>query len=154
MNPATSTRWNAETSIVGRIGVSIGISEYEAQAAVNAATAALLSVLASRAVIDFPEELVILFDKGVARLELHGLFVGATGLAQFALVLVRNCQIVLRRRVGGVQLRRALPSVDGLAPQSALRDGNPELHLLFRVTPCVRLSGPRQAAEKHREGQR
>src|SRR5918996_3057444 len=97
--------------------------------------ARLLSVRASRAVIDFLEQFVVLFDERVVRLELQRLLVRRASLVELAFVFVRNRQIIVRRRVGGINLRGALPAVDRLAPQPALRNGNTEFDLLLGVAP-------------------
>src|SRR4051812_36886980 len=81
--PATSTRWNAETSSLALIGVSIGTSNSSppqatastAQAAAIAPSARRLLVLLRRAIIDFFEQLVVLTDLGVVWIHLHRLFV-------------------------------------------------------------------------------
>src|SRR4051812_19659220 len=84
--PATRTRWKGETSILGRIGVSIGISKYEGPHAIAApmSIAAIptnVSLLAfrifrlARAVIDFLEELEVLANLRVVRFEIERFFV-------------------------------------------------------------------------------
>src|SRR3970282_1479528 len=118
-------------------------------------TAARLLVSASRAVIDFLEQFVVLFDERVVGLELQRLLVRRARLVQFSFVLVRDRQIIVRRRVRGINLRRALPAVDGLAPRAALRHGNAEFHLLLGVAAGVgrqrRDTQRQQAREKQRQ---
>src|SRR2546421_12860837 len=82
----------------------------------------ILRILASRPVIDFLEELVVLFDERVVRLEPQRLFVRDARLVEVALVLVRDREVVVRFRVLRVDLRGALPPVDGFTPEAALRD--------------------------------
>ena len=70
--------------------------------------ARLLSVLASRAVIDFLEQLVVLFDERVVRLELERLLVGGARLVELAFVLVaRSRGCCARRRRSDRSARRA-----------------------------------------------
>src|SRR5882757_2787394 len=125
-NPATSTRWNGETSSFGRIGVSIGISKYEGPQATTAAasmaatltnTRLLLRVFAwARAVIDFLEELKVLPNLHVVGLEVERLFVSLARFIELALVLVGDGEVVVRGGVRGVDFDRLLPAVDGFAP--------------------------------------
>src|SRR5437867_4508515 len=83
--PATSTRRKALTSILDWSGVSTGISTKVAQAArlppasasrTRRAGLRLLLGLAVALVIGFPEQIVVLLDIQVARLQLEGLLVG------------------------------------------------------------------------------
>src|SRR5437773_3906094 len=96
--PATRTRWNGETSIFGRIGVSMGISKYEGPQATAAATSIAArptnaNLLAfrigsrARAVIDFLEKLEILTDLDVVGIEVERFLVRLAGLVQLAFVL-------------------------------------------------------------------
>src|SRR5436190_21781118 len=85
---------------------------------------AILRILASRPIIDFLEKLVVLFDQRVVRLDFERFLVRDARLFEVAFVLVSNRQVVERLRVLRVDLRGALPAVDGFAPQAALRDGN------------------------------
>src|SRR5687768_13310972 len=109
----------------------------------------LQSIRASRAVIDFLEEFVILFDERVIRLELQRLLVGGAGLIKLAFVLVGNRQVVVRGGVGRINLRRAFPAVNRLAPQAARRDGNTEFDLLLGV--AARVGGQRRNAQRQQE---
>src|SRR6516164_4189122 len=76
--PATRTRWNGDTSSLAGIGVSTGTSYIDApqpaaaaQTNVRPTSASLAFVLLlSHAVIDFLEQIVILPDLGVVRIEL------------------------------------------------------------------------------------
>src|SRR4029079_19303686 len=74
MKPATSTRWNAVTSIFAWTGSSLGVSCKPAQrtratpAARAATRTALLAAAALGAVIDFFEEIVVLPDRQVLRI--------------------------------------------------------------------------------------
>src|SRR6185369_10199136 len=96
--PATSTRWNADTSSLALIGVSMGTSNSSppqatartAHAAAIAPSARRLLVLLRRAVIDFFEQLVVLTNLGVVRLDLERLLVRLARLVELALVLVSD----------------------------------------------------------------
>src|SRR5688572_10344202 len=108
--PATRTRWNGDTSIFGRIGVSMGISKYEGPHA-TAAAASMAAVLATArlfafrvfclagAVIDFLEQLEVLTNLNIIRLEVERFFVSLARFVQLSFVLVGNGEIVVR---GGV----------------------------------------------------
>src|SRR5712691_7014100 len=109
--PATRTRWNGETSIFGRIGVSMGISKYDgpqatAAAASIAARPTKANLLAlrigarARAVIDFLEELKILPDLNVVGVEFERFFVRLAGLVELPFVFVRDSEVVVG---GGVR---------------------------------------------------
>src|SRR5580765_6252776 len=108
--PATRTRWNGETSILGRIGVSMGISKYEgphatAAAASMAATPTNASLLLrvfsrARAVIDFLEEIKVLTNLHVIGVEVERFLVGLARFIELALVLVGDGQVVVG---GGVR---------------------------------------------------
>ena len=89
------------------------------QATVSATAARLLSVRASRAVLDFLEQFVVLLDERVVRLELERRLAGGERLVEVAFVLVRDGEVVVRGGVGGINLRRALPAINRLAPQPA-----------------------------------
>src|SRR5688572_9318126 len=112
-------------------------------------TAARLLISASRAVIDFLEQFVVLFDERVIGLELQRLLVRRARLVQFSFVLVRDGQVIVRRSVRGINLCRALPAVNGLAPQPALRYSNTEFHLLLGVAAGV--GGQRRDAQRQQE---
>src|SRR4249920_2411204 len=135
--PATSTRWNADTSSFALIGVSMGTSNNSppqatastAHAAATAPRARRLLVLLRRAVIDFFEELVVLTNLGVAWLDLDRLLVGLARLVELALVFVGDRQIIERRRVGRVDFDGLLPAIDRLAPQPAQGDVHAEVDL-------------------------
>src|SRR3990170_5173523 len=148
MKPATRTRWNGETSIFGRMGVSMGISKYEGPQATAAAasrapalTSARLLTLRvfpwARTVIDFLEEPKVLTDRGVTRLDWERFFVRLAGLVELAFAFVRDREVVMGGSVGGVDFDRPLPPVDGFAPETALRDVDAERNLLLRVAACV-----------------
>ena len=53
------------------------------------------------------------------------------------LVLVGHGEIVEGGGVGGIDRDRALPAVDGFAPEPLLRNVDAELNLRLGVTPCV-----------------
>src|SRR5262249_856256 len=81
---ATRTRWKAPTSSLGRIGVSIWISYELVQAAASRSAPRLLASLACRAVIDFLEQLVVLLDHRVVRLEFERLLIRGARLGEIA----------------------------------------------------------------------
>src|SRR5262245_46230919 len=97
-----------------------------------------LSVLGGRPVIDFLEQLVVLTDLSVVRIELEGTLVRLAGFVELTFVLVRNRQVVERGGVRGVDLGCFFPAVDGFAPEAALRDVDAEFDLRFRVATRVR----------------
>src|SRR4051812_22047525 len=91
--------------------------------AVTAASAmrrALRSFFLARAVIDFLEQLVILADLRVVRLDRQRFFVCFSRLVEQPFVFVRNREIVVRGSVRRIELDGFLPPVDGFAPQPAL----------------------------------
>src|SRR5262245_31041869 len=154
-----STRWNGVTSSLAWIGVSIGISKYATPQATDAHAAARTNasgkpvlrsffLRAARSIIDFLEQLVVLLDLRVVRFERQRLVVGLAGLIELSFVLVGDGQIVPRRSVSGVDFDRLLPPVNGLAPESALRDVDPELDLRLRVGARVRVRRTCQRTEK------
>src|SRR5262245_49886661 len=109
-----------------------------AASAPTVASANLRLVFArTRAVIDFLEELVILSHLRIVRVEFERFLVRLARLVQLPLVLVRDREIVVRSRVGRIDLHRLLPAVDGLAPEAALRDVDPELDLGLGVASRV-----------------
>src|SRR5437762_4734398 len=108
--------------------------------------------LASRAVIDFLEKLVILFDQRVVRFDLERFLVRDARLFEVAFVLVGNRKIVERLGILRVDLHRALPAVDGFTPETALRDGDAEFDLFLRVRPRVGRQRRRRGSEKQQEG--
>src|SRR5216683_6818421 len=79
----------------------------------------------ARSIIDLLEEVVVLLDLRVVRIERERLFVGLTRLGELSFMFVRHRQIVERGRVGRVDLDSLLPSVDGLAPENSLSDVDP-----------------------------
>ena len=128
--PATSTRWNADTSSLALIGVSIGtsysslphaIASTAQPAARPPSTRLRLVFLLSRAVIDFFEELVVLTDLRIVRLERQRLLVGLARLVELPFVFVGNGQVVERRGVGRIELDGLFPS--GRSPRATGRAG-------------------------------
>src|SRR5687768_16102493 len=99
--------------------------------------AKLRAVRLVRAVIDFPEQLVVLLDVRVIRIELESLLIGRAGLFEFALLFVADRQIVVRRGVCRVRLGGAFPMGDRLAPQSEPRNLDSKLDLILRVLAFV-----------------
>src|SRR5437899_8644681 len=97
-----------------------------------------LSVLGGRPVIDFLEQLVVLTDLSVVRIELEGTLVRLAGFVELTFVLVRNRQVVERGGVRRVDLGGFFPAVDGFAPEAALRDVDAEFDLRLGVAARVR----------------
>src|SRR5436190_3985773 len=114
---------------------------------------AILRILASRAVIDFLEQLVVLFDERVVRLDFERLLVGDSRLIEVAFMLVGDGEIVERLGVLRVDVHGALPPVDGFTPETALRDGDAEFDLFLRVRPCVGGQRPRRGCEHEQNSQ-
>src|SRR3982751_3076384 len=137
MKPATSTRRNAVTSIFGERGVSMGTSKKLVHALVNVSRTRLAIVAALRAVIDFFEQIVVLSDKDVLRVECDGFFVRLARVFEAPFVLVSNPQVVPGSGVSGIRFRRLLPAVHGFFPESVLRDLDAEVHLRLRARSCV-----------------
>src|SRR5207245_5907665 len=101
--PATSTRRKPLTSIFDWSGVSTGISTKLAQATrlVPARTSIsgrpplrLFLRFSVALVIGFPEQVVVLLDVDVARLELEGLLVGRPRLCERPLLLEGDAEVV------------------------------------------------------------
>src|SRR5437762_3477385 len=80
-------------------------------------------------VIDFLEELVVLLNLRVVRIELERPLVGLARLFELPFVLVRNREIVEGRRIARIELGGFLPAVDRFAPEPALRDVDAEFDL-------------------------
>src|SRR5450759_845012 len=142
MNPATSTRWNGDVSSFGWIGVSSGISNTLVQVARASAATTLASGAAARAVIDFLEEIVVLADGHVLRVEFEGLVVCLARLLEHPFVLVRNRQVVVRRGVLRVDLCGLFPAIQRLFPEALVGDVDAELDLGLCVP--MRAAGQRQ----------
>src|SRR5580765_5911373 len=90
---------------------------------------AILRILASRPVIDFLEQLVVLFYERVVWLQFERFFVRRTGLFEVSLVFVGDAEVVEGFCVLGIDLHRAFPAVDRFAPEAALRDRDAEFDL-------------------------
>src|SRR5262245_59656010 len=164
--PAINTRWNAETSSLAWIGVSIGISKYvvpqpiaaiAASAAIAARAGALrlrLFFRGARSIIDFLEKLVVLLDLLIVRLQGEGLFVRRASLIELPLVFVGDRQVVEGRCVSRVDLDGLFPAIDGLAPEPALRDVDSEIDLSLRLAADIRVGGRRHgcAGEDEHDG--
>src|SRR5258705_7853911 len=116
----------------------------------------ILRILTSRPVIDFLEELVVLFDQRVVRLDFERLFIRDARFFQVAFVFVRAREVVVRFRVLRVDLRGALPAVDGFTPEAALRDRDPEFDLFLGVRPRIgrywRRRGPEEQENRQDAG--
>src|SRR3954465_13611008 len=137
MKPATSTPPNAVTSIFGDRGVSIGTSKKLVHALVNVSRTRLAIVAALRAVIDFLEQIVVLSNQDVLRIECDGFFVRLARVLESPFVLVSNPQVVPGSRVSGIGFRGLLPAVHGFFPEAVLRDLDAEVHLRLRARSCV-----------------
>src|SRR2546422_784194 len=133
------------SSLAG-IGVSTGTSYTSTpHAAASAAhtraapaTARLLFVFRlNRAVIDFLEQIVVLANLRVVRIERQRFFVRPARLVELSLVLVGDAEVVEGRGVFRVELDGLFPAVNGLAPEPPLGDVDAELHLLPSVGSAV-----------------
>src|SRR4051794_39469222 len=113
------------------MGVSIGISNVSGPHATSPATpsaasrppdslTARLLFLGASAVIDFLEQVEILPDFVVVRIQLGRLLVRLARLVELPFVLVGNGQIVEGRRVGRIELDGLFPAVGRFAPEPAL----------------------------------
>src|SRR5438132_10460788 len=90
----------------------------------------LLDVFAGAGpVIDFLEQLEVLSDVGVLRIERERLLVGFPRFGELPFVLVSNGEIVERGRARGIDLDGALPSIDGFAPEPLLGDVDAAVNL-------------------------
>ena len=94
--------------------------------------------LGGRPVIDFLEQLVVLTDLRVVRIELERFLVRLARFVELTFVLVGDRQVVERGGVGRVDLDGFFPAVDGFAPEAALRDVDAELDLRLGVAARVR----------------
>src|SRR5437660_12774419 len=106
-----------------------------------ATTTAMASLLLTgglpAAVVDFLEQVVVLVNLGIVRIQLERLLVGLARLLELALVFVGDGEVVVSCGVGRIQFDGLLPAVDRLAPQPTLRDADPEFHLGPRVAARV-----------------
>src|SRR5262245_58322244 len=102
-------------------------------AATTAAKAAKMRLrllfFATRPVLAFLEQLVVLTDLRGVRLDLERLFVRLARFLELAFVFVRDREIVERGGVGRIDLDRLFPAVDRFTPQAALRDVDAEFDL-------------------------
>src|SRR6185436_7702643 len=138
MKPATSTRRNAVTSILGERGVSIGTSKKLVHALVNVSRTRLAIVATLRAVIDFFEQIVVLANQHIFRIERHGLLVRLACLLESPFMLVPNPEIVPGCRVGGIDLDGFFPAIRRFLPETVLRDLDAEVDLRLRVRTRIR----------------
>src|SRR5689334_1381860 len=99
MKPATSTRRNADTSIFGERGVSIGTSKKLVHALTKVSVTRLAIVATLRAVIDFFEQIVVLANQHVLRVECDGLLVRFARVLEPSFVLVSDPEVVPGCRV-------------------------------------------------------
>src|SRR3954466_16095468 len=84
-------------------------------------------------IIDFLEELVVLTDLRIVRVELQRLLVGLARFVELSFVLVAGGRVVIGGGVTWIDLGGLLPGGDCLAPRTTLRGANSELHLRLRV---------------------
>src|SRR2546428_360757 len=103
----------------------------------NARLLALRIFPRARAVIDFLEELKVLTDLSVIGIEVERFFIRPAGLVELAFVFVGDGKVVVGGGVRGVDFDRLLPPVDGFAPETTLRDVDPERDLRLRVTARI-----------------
>src|SRR4030095_11241551 len=143
----TRPRATSETSSFGLIGVSIGISMKCVHEAVATTAATLTTVLAKRAFMDFPEQVVVLLDVLIVRIDLQRLLIGVIRLFEIALLLVGDRQIVPCGGVRGVDVGGALELRDRFTPEIVLRDLDAELHVLLR--PLTSIGGEHR--RRHRQ---
>src|SRR4029450_1853543 len=110
----------ADTSIFGESGVSMGTSKklVHPLTAVNRTRLAIVAAL--RAVIDFFEEVVVLPNQRVLRIERDRLLVGLARIVETSLVFVANAEIVPGRGVARIDFHRLLPAVGRFFPQTVL----------------------------------
>src|SRR6185436_5748360 len=148
MKPATSTRRNAETSIFGESGVSMGTSKKLVHPLTTASRARLAIVAALRAVIDFFEEIVVLANQNVFGIEGERLLIRLARVVETPFVLVTDPEIVPGRGVARIDLGRLFEAVDRLFPETVLRHLVSEVHLRFRVRPGVSVRRLRQPDEQ------
>src|SRR5262249_52527524 len=106
-----------------------------------------LLVFLSGPIIDFLEELVVLADLGIVRIELERFLVRLARLLELSLVLVTDREIVVCGGVGWIDLSRLFPTVDRFTPEPALGDADPEFDLGLRV--FLGVSG-RRHGDQHR----
>src|SRR6476469_3025588 len=121
------------------MGVSIGIS-YESvphatstiavAAATSAAPSSLLFLALTRPVIDFLEQLVVLTNMGVVRLDLERPLVRLPRLVELPFVFIGNRKVIEGGRIARIDLGGPFPPVDRFAPEAALRDVDAEIDLL------------------------
>src|SRR6266540_2669720 len=97
--------------------------------AAAAASARLPFFARTRPIIDFLEQLVVLTDLRVVRREFQRLLVRLARFVELAFVLVSDREIVECLGVRRIELDGLFPPIDRLAPQTALRDIDPELDL-------------------------
>src|SRR6476619_3071314 len=137
MKPATSTRRNAERSIFGERGVSMGTSKKLVHPLTVVNRTRLAIVAALRAVIDFFEEIVVLTNQNVLGIEGDGFFVGLPRVVKTTFVLVTDAEIVPGRGIGRIDLDGFFPTVGRLFPEAVLGHVDAEVHLRLRVRPRV-----------------
>ena len=120
----------------------------------TSARSRLPTVFLRGAVIDFLEEIKILPNHRVVRVELESLLVSRAGLVQLSFVLVGDSQVVEGGGVGRIDLGGAFPAIDRLPPQSPLRDLDAELDLFLGIAPLIgsgRASGTGQNKQRSSE---
>jgi hypothetical protein len=118
---------------LGESGVSMGTSKKLVHPLTKASNVRLTIVATFRAVIDFFEQIVVLADEDVLRIERDRLFVCLSRVLESSFVLVRDTEIVPRGGIGGIEFYGFLPPIRRFLPQAVLRDLDPEVDLRLRV---------------------
>src|SRR6185295_9447488 len=102
-------------------------------------------------VIDFLEQLAVLTDLCVVRIQFERLLVRFACLVELALVLVRNAEVVESRYVSRVQLRSFFPPIDGFPPEPTLGDVDAELDLRLGLASRIRENRRRRRGAERRD---
>src|SRR5262245_24614859 len=90
-------------------------------ASVARTTLRLLFGRGTRSVIDFLEQIVVLSNLCVLRIELQRLLVRLPGLLELPFMLVGHSEVVVGLGVAGIDFDCTFPPINGLAPQPASR---------------------------------
>src|SRR5215831_15719108 len=103
------------------------------QPAAPSARAALAIAAPILPVINFPEQVVVLPNEVVIRIERDRFFVRLPRQIELALLLVRDAEVVPCGGVGGIELDGAFPAERGLVPEAFHGDLPAKLNLRFGV---------------------